>query len=165
MNIGNFANAITALFTHAHLLGNNYLTLQDAIINYHSNPYYYSEIIFRELSNPKTNIQRALINAGVNRFNINILTSVFKHVFDTSNPSSIKSIETASLKKQFSIDGYSIIDSINGVIDRTMDATYIQIAYSGNSDMVEVSEKKKFTNRKASYNIVNKINATNSSRP
>lgn len=165
VNIGNFANAITALFTHAHLLGNNYLTLQDAIINYHSNPYYYSEIIFRELSNPKTNIQRALINAGVNRFNINILTSVFKHVFDTSNPSSIKSIETASLKKQFSIDGYSIIDSINGVIDRTMDATYIQIAYSGNSDMVEVSEKKKFTNRKASYNIVNKINATNSSRP
>lgn len=165
VNIGNFANAITALFTHAHLLGNNYLTLQDAIINYHSNPYYYSEIIFRELSNPKTNIQRALINAGVNRFNINILTSVFKHVFDTSNPSSIKSIETASLKKQFSIDGYSIIDSINGVIDRTMDATYIQIAYSGNSDMVEVSEKKKFTNRKVSYNIVNKINATNSSRP
>lgn len=165
VNVGNFANAITSLFTHAHLLGNNYLALQEAVTKFHSNPYYYSEIIFRELSNPKTNIQQALINAGVNRFNINILTSVFKHVFDTNNPSSIKSIETASLKKQFSIDGYSIIDSINGVIDRTMDATYLQMVYSGETDMIEVSPKKKHTDRKVSYNIVNKINATNSSRP
>lgn len=106
-----------------------------------------------------------MINAGVNRFNINILTSVFKHVFDTNNPNSIKSIETTSLKKQFSIDGYSIIDSINGVIDRTMDATYLQMVYSGDSEMIEVSPKKKHTDRKVSYNIVNKINATNSSRP
>lgn len=165
VNVGNFANAITSLFTHAHLLGNNYLALQEAVTKFHSNPYYYSEIIFRELSNPKTNIQQALINAGVNRFNINILTSVFKHVFDTDNPNSIKSIETASLKKQFSIDGYSIIDSINGVIDRTMDATYLQMVYSGDSEMIEVSPKKKYTDRKVSYNIVNKINATNSIRP
>lgn len=163
VNVGNFANAITSLFTHAHLLGNNYLALQEAVTKFHSNPYYYSEIIFKELS--KTNIQQALINTGVNRFNINILTSVFKHVFDTNNPSSIKSIETASLKKQFSIDGYSIIDSINGVIDRTMDATYLQMVYSGDTGMIEVSPKKKFTDRKVSYNIVNKINATNSSRP
>lgn len=165
VNVGNFANAITSLFTHAHLLGNNYLALQEAVTKFHANPYYYSEIIFRELSNPKTNIQQALINAGVNRFNINILTSVFRHVFDTNNPNSIKSIETASLKKQFSIDGYSIIDSINGVIDRTMDATYLQMVYSGDSEMIEVSPKKKYTDRKVSYNIVNKINATNSSRP
>lgn len=163
VNVGNFANAITSLFTHAYLLGNNYLALQEAVTKFHSNPYYYSEIIFKELS--KTNIQQALINTGVNRFNINILTSVFKHVFDTNNPSSIKSIETASLKKQFSIDGYSIIDSINGVIDRTMDATYLQMVYSGDTGMIEVSPKKKFTDRKVSYNIVNKINATNSSRP
>jgi hypothetical protein len=27
VNVGNFANAITALFTHAHLLGSNYTTL------------------------------------------------------------------------------------------------------------------------------------------
>lgn len=165
VTVGNFANAITSLFTHAHLLGNNYLALQEAVTKFHSNPYYYSEIIFKELSDSKTNIQRALINAGVNRFNINVLTSVFKYVFDTNNPSSIKSIETASLKKQFSIDGYSIIDSINGVIDRTMDATYLQMVYSGNTDMVEVSPKKKYTDRKVSYNIVNRINATNSSRP
>lgn len=165
VNVGNFANAITSLFTHAHMLGNNYLALQEAVTKFHSNPYYYSEVIFKELSNTKTNIQQALINAGVNRFNLNILTSVFKHVFDTTNPSSIKSIETASLKKQFSIDGYSIIDSINGVIDRTMDATYLQMVYSGDTDMIEVSPKKKHTDRKVSYNIVNKINATNSSRP
>lgn len=163
VNVGNFANAITSLFTHAHLLGNNYLTLQEAITKFHSNPYYYSGIIFSELN--KTSIQYALINAGVNRFNINILTSVFKYVFDTNNPNSIKSIETASLKKQFSIDGYSIIDSINGVIDRTMDATYLQMVYSRDSEMVEVTPKKKFTNRKISYNVINKINATNSSRP
>lgn len=165
VNVGNFANAITSLFTHAHLLGNNYLALQEAVTKFHANPYYYSEIIFRELSNPKTNIQQALINAGINRFNINILTSVFKHVFDTNNPNSIKSIETASLKKQFSIDGYSIIDSINGVIDRTMDATYLQMVYSRDSGMIEVSSKKKYTDRKVSYNTINKINATNSSRP
>jgi hypothetical protein len=46
-----------------------------------------------------------------------------------------------------------------------MDATYLQMVYSGDSGMTEVSVKKKYTDRKISYNTVNRINATNSSRP
>lgn len=161
VTIGNFANAITSLFINAGSLRGN-KKLQDAITNFHSNPYKYSEIIFKEITNEQT--QEALIAAGMNRFNINILTSVYSYVYDTSREDSLKSIETASLKSDFSVDGYSIIDSINGVIDRTMDATYLQMVYSGKSDMIEVAPKKKFTDRKTSYNIINRINQSNISR-
>ena len=164
LNIGNFANAITSLFTRVYDLGDNYLALQEAIGNFHSNPYYYSGIIFKEISNTNTNIQKALISVGVNRFNIDVLTSVFKFVYDLNNKNSIKSIETNSLKKRFSIDGYSIIDSINGVIDRTMDATYLQATYSRDDEVMTITPKKKWQSRRTSYNTINRINIKNYSR-
>ena len=92
-------------------------------------------------------------------FHINTLTSIYKYVYDTNNQSSIKSIETAAMKRQFSVDSYSIIDTLNGVIDRTMDATYLQMVYSGKSQNVVVSTKKKFKSRQSSYRIINAINA------
>ena len=162
VNIGNFANAITSLFTNIYKLGDKYTNLQEAIINFHDNPSYYSGIIFKEISNKDNNIQIALRSIGVNPFNLNILTSVFKHVYDESNSNSIKSIEIDSMKKQFSINGYSIVDCINGVIDRTMDATYLQIGYStGSSNNIEVTEKPKYLNRKEQYDTINRINAFN----
>lgn len=161
VSVGSFANAISSLFINAYKLGNNYTTLQKAIVNFHENPYYYSGIIFKEISDNSTHIQNALRTIGVNQFNLNVLTSVYKHIYDTSNPRSIKSIETASTKKQFNINSYSIVDSINGVIDRTMDATYLQAVYSGENGIMEISEKPKFTDRRESFNILNNINNNN----
>ena len=161
VSVGSFANAISSLFINAYKLGNNYTTLQKAIVNFHENPYYYSGIIFKEISDNSTNIQNALRTVGVDQFNLNVLTSVYKHIYDTSNPRSIKSIETASTKKQFNINSYSIVDSINGVIDRTMDATYLQAVYSGENGIMEISEKPKFTDRRESFNILNNINNNN----
>jgi hypothetical protein len=54
---------------------------------------------------------------------------MYSQVYDVTNPNSIISIETKSLKQKFSIDSYSIIDSINGVIDRTMEANYLQTKF------------------------------------
>jgi hypothetical protein len=54
---------------------------------------------------------------------------MYNQVYDVTNPNSIISIETKSLKQKFSIDSYSIIDSINGVIDRTMEANYLQTKF------------------------------------
>ena len=163
VNIGNFANAITSLFVNVFKLGNDYTTLQEAVARFHDNPYYYSGVIFNEITNTSKNknIQTALRGVGVNQFNLNILTSVFKHVYDTSNPKSIKSIETANTKKQFNINSYSIVDAINGVIDRIMDATYVQMVYSGASGMMEISEKPKFADRHDFYNLLNNINYNN----
>lgn len=158
LDIGTFASAITTLFTAVPSLGNNFLKFQEAVVDFHSNPYYYSTIIFSEIAN-NSNLQTSLIQAGVNMFHINTLTSIYKYVYDTNNQSSIKSIETAAMKRQFSVDSYSIIDTLNGVIDRTMDATYLQMIYSGKSQNVVVSTKKKFKSRQSSYRIINAINA------
>ena len=158
LDIGTFASAITTLFTSVPSLGNNFVKFQEAVVDFHSNPYYYSGLIFSEIAN-NINLQTSLIQAGVNMFHINTLTSIYKYVYDTNNKSSIKSIETAAMKKQFSVDNYSIIDTLNGVIDRTMDATYLQMVYSGKSKIVEVSTKKKFKSRQSSYRTINQINS------
>ena len=163
VSVGNFANAITSLFVNVFKLGDNYTTLQEAVARFHDNPYYYSEIIFSEIANTAKNkgLWSALRTAGVNQFNLNILISVFKHVYDTSNPKSIKSIETANTKKEFNINSYSILDAINGVIDRTMDATYLQMVYSGEHGMMEISEKSKYADRRDFFNLLNNINQNN----
>lgn len=159
---GIFANAITSLFTRATQLDSK--VLQEAIYNFHENPRYYSGIIFEQIAkNPK--LQKNLERIGINRFNINVLTSVYEYVYNEDNPNSIKSIETDSLLRQFAVDGYFIIDSINGVIDRTMEAAYIQMVYSGTSGMVETTQKKKYATRRSSFNIINKINEQNFSKP
>lgn len=156
VNIGNFANAITSLFTNVNKIKDS--ELKQAITNFHFDPAIYSDIIFRKISN--SDIQNQLISSGLNRFDINILSSVFKYVYDTSNPKSIRSIESESVIEQATYDGYSIIDCINGVIDRTMEAAYYQTVHSTTSDTIESSIKKKFSNRSQSYNIVNRINNT-----
>lgn len=163
VSVGNFANAITSLFVNVFKLGDNYTTLQEAVARFHDNPYYYSGIIFSEIANTAKNkgLWSALRTAGVNQFNLNILISVFKHVYDTSNPKSIKSIETANTKKEFNINSYSILDAINGVIDRTMDATYLQMVYSGEHGMMEISEKSKYADRRDFFNLLNNINQNN----
>lgn len=163
VSVGNFANAITSLFVNVFKLGDNYTTLQEAVARFHDNPYYYSGIIFSEIANTTKNkgLQSSLRTAGVNQFNLNILISVFKHVYDTSNPKSIKSIETANTKKEFNINSYSILDAINGVIDRTMDATYLQMVYSGEHGMMEISEKSKYADRRDFFNLLNNINQNN----
>jgi predicted transcriptional regulator len=86
--------------------------------------------------------------AGINDFNLNILTSVAKYVFDLNNENSIRRIEIEALKNSFTINGYSVVDAITGVMDRTMDSTYTQAVYSKESNMVEVTTKKKGAARK-----------------
>lgn len=159
VNIQNFSNAITHLFSALNKSNDRELaTLKATIHNFHSNPYYYSKRLFKQLSE---NGER-LIGRGFSRLDLDILSSMFDQVYNTENPNSIISIETKSLKKNFSIDSYSIIDSINGVIDRTMEANYLQVTFDKGT--YRTSIKKKYASRKDSYSLVNKINTKNIQR-
>lgn len=155
-SIGSFTRAKEDLFVNVDRLSNA-ITLQKAIKNFHNDPQVYSKIIFQEILKPE--MAYKLKAAGINDFNLNILTSVAKYVFDLNNENSIRRIEIEALKNSFTINGYSVVDAITGVMDRTMDSTYTQAVYSKESNMVEVTTKKKGAARKGQYNVINRINS------
>ena len=158
VNIQNFSNAITHLFNAIYKAPSDLNNLKSIAYKFHSNPYFYSKQLFKELSE---NGEKLVNQSNFSRLDLDILTSMYNQVYDVTNPNSIISIETKSLKQKFSIDSYSIIDSINGVIDRTMEANYLQTKFDKG---YQTSIKKKYASRKDSYSLVNKINTKNVQR-
>lgn len=156
VDIRNFSSAITHLFNVVYK--SNLSTIKNIAFKFHSNPYFYSKQLFEEL----TKVGEKLVGREFTRLDLDILTSVYNQVYNTNNPNSIISVETKALKQNFSIDSYSVIDSINGVIDRTMEANYLQTKFE--NGVYQTSIKKKYVSRKNSYSLVNKINTKNAQR-
>ena len=162
VNIQNFSNAITRLFNKVLYSENVDKTLKDMVEKHHQNPYIWSKAIFKYIATNPSVANKLLFGDGFTRLDLDIINSVYKYVFDTSNPNSIISIETESMKKNFTVDSYSIIDSINGVIDRTMQANYLQVKYDRNQ--FKTSIKPKYASKKEIFSTVNKINISNVTR-
>ena len=157
VNIQNFSNAITRLFTKVRQLDKSkFKGLKQIVNKFHSNPYYYSTKLFEELNNID-NLQGLIGSKDFTRLDYDILISVFKEVFDTNNDKSILSIETRLKKKNFSVGRYSIIDSINGVIDRTMQASYLQTKFDSKVGY-KTEIKPKFDTGRSSKNLIKTIN-------
>lgn len=138
--------------------------LTDVIIKFHDDPQYYARKLFDYLTNEKGRLRDDIIKGlrgiGFNKRELNILYSIakyiYKDIYDIENgkvneKGSFKSIQTVSSR-------YSIVESITGVIDRIMDATYVQMVFSSKDNDIIVSEKKKTRDRRNQYTIINSIN-------
>lgn len=159
VNIVSFSNAMTTLFRVASNLPSNFNYFKQTLYKFHSNPSLYSQQLLDYIVNERiAGIKDSLLINGMTEFDMDVLYSVFNFVYDTDNPSSVKSIETDSMKRKFSVGRYSIVDSINGVMDRVMDASYLQTTYDDNGGAY-TTIKKKYSNRRVQYSIMQNINS------
>ena len=158
-----FSSTITKLFMIAPKLVSSHKVLKDLLYKFHSNPNYYAEKIFEYIVNDTNGIKSSLqIGEALSEFDLNVIQSVYDYVYDSNNPKSIKSIETKYLKRKFNIGRYSIVDSVNGVMDRVMDISYLQTVYD--EDSAEVSIKKKFFSSRDQQNLEQSANRLNVAR-
>lgn len=158
-----FSSTITKLFMIAPKLASNYKGLKDLLYRFHENPSYYSEKIFEYIVKDTNGIKNSLqVGESLSEFDLNVIQSIYDYVFDSANPKSIKSIETKYLKRKFNIGRYSIVDSINGVMDRVMDISYLQTVYEG--DQASTSLKKKFFSSRDQQNLEAAANRLNIAR-
>lgn len=166
VTITSFSNTLTKLFDIIPTLVNQ-KTLQNYIYKFHGNPNYYSKKIFQYVATDSNNIKSALTRTDgtvepLTEFDLNVLNSVYEYVYNDKNPNSINQIETAYLKQKFDVGKYSMVDSINGVIDRVMSVNYLQTQFVSNN--AQISIKKKFFNSKTQRNIEYIINKRNANR-
>lgn len=160
VSITAFSNAMTALFRAGSLLNSSYNDFKNMLFKFHSNPSFYSESILQYIDNNNKAIKDILISLGMNEFDLNVLHSVYDYVFNSNNLNSVKNIETEITKKRFTVGRYSIINSITGVMDRVMDASYLQTTYDSEGFAITES-KKKAPQRREQYSMYQNINHNN----
>lgn len=160
VSITAFSNAMTALFRAGSLVSSDYKELKNALYRFHSNPSLYSEVILKYINSDTKSIKNALIMKGLTEFDLNVLCSVYDYIFNSDNLNSVKNIETEVTKKRFTVGRYSIINAVTGVMDRVMDASYLQTTYD--SDGFAITEaKKKSPQRREQYSMYQNINQNN----
>ena len=164
VSITAFSNAMTSLFRASNLLSSSsYSRLKNMLYNFHSNPSLYSEQVLEYIETDTNSVKKALMSNGLTDFDLNVLHSVYNYVFNSQNTNSIKNIETEFTKRKFTIGQYSIINSITGVMDRVMDASYLQTTYD--SEGFAITEaKKKSSYRREQYSMYQNINQSNITR-
>lgn len=164
VTLTNFTVAIANLFQNVQTMYDKGLTtLPDAIVNFHANPRKYSRIIFSYLLKKNQdgikNLDILKIKIGMSIADLNLLYSIAKYIYDeTQYAPSIINIENKYLISRASVDNYTIVDAVNGIIDRIMDSTYIQQTYFSQNGVMETQQAKKYQDRKNSYSLMNKIN-------
>ena len=163
VTLTNFTVAIANLFSKAQAMYDIGLTtLPDAIINFHANPRRYSRIIFRYLLEKNQqgikNLDILKVKVGMSIADLNLLYSIAKYVYDEKTEQSVISIENKYLLTDNTVTSYTIVDAINGIIDRIMDSSYIQQIYFSQNSVMETQQAKKYQDRKNSYSLLNKIN-------
>lgn len=163
VTLTNFTVAIANLFQNVQTMYDKGLTtLPDAIVNFHANPRKYSRIIFSYLLKNQDgvkNLDILKIKTGMSIADLNLLYSIAKYIYDeTQYAPSIINIENKYLISRASVDNYTIVDAVNGIIDRIMDSTYIQQTYFSQNGVMETQQAKKYQDRKNSYSLMNKIN-------
>jgi hypothetical protein len=94
-------------------------------------------------------------------YDADVLYSVNKFLFDPKD--GIESIESKNIIKNFANSSYSILDSIMGVIDRTMSMNYLENKIGPEGETV-ISIKSKFPKRYREMNLRNSINSQNINR-
>lgn len=160
VSITAFSNAITALFRTTVLLDSSHNSFKNLIFKFHSNPSLYSEQVLKYIYSDTKAIKDILISHGLTEFDLNVLCSVYDYIFNSENVNSVKNIETEVTKKRFTVGRYSIINAVTGVMDRVMDASYLQTTYD--SDGYAITEaKKKSPQRREQYSMYQNINQNN----
>ena len=163
VTIQTFSDSITSLFGKVMYSDlTKYKPIRRILNRFHKNPRVAAMEIFKLIATDKTMQLALLQGSGFNRLNLDILTSVYNAAFNTDNPKSIVNIETSAMKRNFVVDTYSILDSIIGVVDRTMEANYLQTDYSNGSYTTSI--KRKHQTRRTAFSTINIVNSATLTR-
>lgn len=159
-NMGMFTNAMSILFKTVltHNAFKPYPVLREILLNFHRNPTYYMRqmcLTIWDLKNNKPNkhfIEKAK-EAKIPQNHIDTIQSIAKYALELGE------IDTKDiLTKGLSGTAYPKLGVLAGVVDRTMEASYLQSIYSSAVNMQQVSIKKKYTDTKSLYTVINNIN-------
>lgn len=114
------------------------------------------EAIFQEIADPEK--RKMLREAGLDQESYDILYSVAKKVYDKNNPDSYLNIELESMKEDPTPLGYSLVNTVNGIINRSTNVIYGQFVFNKQTGSLQYSLKKRGNSRKNQFNTINSIN-------
>ena len=159
-SMNDFTNAFSILFQKAFTSSsfNSWPALQRIILNFHSNPTYYMRqlcLAIYDIQGNKinSNFQETAKKAGIPQNYIDTLYSIAKYAIELGKIDVVDITE-----KGLSGTAYPKLNVLAGVADRTMEASYLQSIYSSATNMQQVSIKKKYTDTKSLYTVINNIN-------
>ena len=103
----------------------------------------------------------------LNKFDLNILYSIYKQVFDKSNSKSYISIESKHTSIA-GIDGkrYPIISTFYGLMNSTAGMDYLELVYDRKADIpgYKLRVKRKFNSNMTTWDMINAVNRNTYSR-
>lgn len=158
VSTSDFMTAVAQLFEVALTLDINN-PLRQAVLTFHRFTYANAVEIFNILLGTTERDQKIVSDLklnGLNKYNFEVLLSVAKAAYDKSNPNSYYNIEQA--EPNTTLPGYSMVEAINGVIDRSMQVNYGQYVYDRISGTSKYTEKKKYQDLKNNFDIIRSIN-------
>lgn len=102
----------------------------------------------------------------LNKFDLNILYSVYKQVFNTSNSRSYLSIESDYTKNTGIRKRYPIVGTLLGLINSTAGMNYLELVYDSNAEIpgYKLRVKKKFNSNMTVWDMIKSVNRNTYSR-
>ena len=134
--------------------------LNNALLWLHKSPKQNIKIILDSLFLGEVPIINTLINNNkLSENEVDTLFSLWKNVYNTTNPEtrdSIMKIENKDRSHKFSENLYS--DYITGLIDRVTELKYLSVQYDQYSGNLLLNFRKKFVDNRLVFESINKIN-------
>lgn len=144
------------------------LELQELLAQTLDNPEKWKKIlrtIFKS-SNSKSIINNLLNSKSVNgqqylnKFDLNILYSIYNQVFSRENSKSYDSIETRYLRNNGVKDRYPIVGTFLGLINSTAGMDYLELVYDRKGEVpgYKLRVKRKFNSNMTTWDMIKSVN-------